>query len=84
LVRVEACEVTRAARGWIFTPGIDDAESECDLDSTDVDFVIANNGDDSVLNNEITALCKQLTARMDGQTPFEGSPNIASLTVQTS
>ncbi|KAL3238965.1 hypothetical protein MRX96_048005 [Rhipicephalus microplus] len=47
-VRVKACEGTRQARGWVHTPGIDDATTECGLDHIDNwDFVISNNdGDD--------------------------------------
>ncbi|KAF7692802.1 phosphomevalonate kinase [Silurus meridionalis] len=44
-VRVEASEQTRAQRGWIFTAGVDDAESECGLDQgVDFDWVIRNDG----------------------------------------
>eukprot|EP00038_Savillea_parva_P003395 m.125270 g.125270 ORF g.125270 m.125270 type:complete len:277 (+) comp11162_c0_seq7:236-1066(+) len=39
-VRVEATEATRAARGWKFTTGVDDVESECGLDGREWDFVI--------------------------------------------
>lgn len=44
LVRVTANEETRRARGWKFTKGIDDADSECGLDK-DVtwNFVLENN-----------------------------------------
>jgi len=43
-VRVQADESVRAQRGWLFTPGVDDAESECGLDSVDSwDYVINNN-----------------------------------------
>uniref|UniRef100_A0A2P2ICV3 Phosphomevalonate kinase n=1 Tax=Hirondellea gigas TaxID=1518452 RepID=A0A2P2ICV3_9CRUS len=31
-IRVQASEDTRRNRDWIFTPGVDDAPSECDLD----------------------------------------------------
>lgn len=44
-VRVVADESVRKQRGWIFTPGIDDAESECGLDSVSQwDWTISNNG----------------------------------------
>ncbi|CAN8029337.1 unnamed protein product [Ixodes persulcatus] len=47
-VRVRATEATRRNRGWVHTPGIDDATTECALDHvTKWDFVLANNdGDD--------------------------------------
>ena len=32
LVRVEASEVTRAARGWVFTPGTEFCRTELDFD----------------------------------------------------
>ncbi|XP_045483791.1 probable phosphomevalonate kinase isoform X2 [Harmonia axyridis] len=32
-VRINARESIRKARGWIFTKGVDDVASECDLDS---------------------------------------------------
>ena len=45
-VRINASEEVRTARGWIFTPGVDDAESECGLDDEEFDFVIQNDGND--------------------------------------
>lgn len=36
LVRVYATESSREARGWVFTPGIDDAQSECALDGVGI------------------------------------------------
>lgn len=39
-VRVEASNATRGARGWVFTKGVDDVESECALDGREWDFVI--------------------------------------------
>uniref|UniRef100_A0A7S3K354 Phosphomevalonate kinase n=1 Tax=Aureoumbra lagunensis TaxID=44058 RepID=A0A7S3K354_9STRA len=43
VVRVQASDETRTARGWKFTSGIDDAESECGLDDYyPFDFVIQN------------------------------------------
>jgi len=45
-VRVVATEVTRGRRGWVYTQGVDDVASECDLDDvTDWDHVVTNNGD---------------------------------------
>lgn len=34
-IRINASEEVRQARGWVFQSGVDDAQSECDLD----DFV---------------------------------------------
>ena len=47
-VRVEASEAVRVGRGWVFTAGVDDAESECGLDNYSCDVVITNNGDDTI------------------------------------
>ena len=54
LVRVHAAEDVREERGYVFTPGIDDAESECGLDTgINWDFVIDNSGDDTQLRKDI-------------------------------
>lgn len=43
-VRIKAPDAIRASRGWVFTRGVDDAESECGLDDFDEwDLVIENN-----------------------------------------
>ena len=55
-VRVEASQETRKGRGWEFIPGIDDAESECDLDSENADVIIKNDGDWKVLENSLQEL----------------------------
>ncbi|XP_077411890.1 phosphomevalonate kinase isoform X2 [Vanacampus margaritifer] len=53
-IRVESGEETRKQRGWIFTPGVDDAESECGLD-TGVDFhwTITNEADAPSLDEQL-------------------------------
>nr|XP_974268.1 PREDICTED: phosphomevalonate kinase [Tribolium castaneum] len=44
LIRIQADEVTRQKRGWVFTEGVDDVTSECDLDDfSDWDLIIKNN-----------------------------------------
>ncbi len=57
LVRIEASINTRENRGWIFTPDIDDAESECQLDqNVQWSFVFSNNDSnhfDEQMNNLI-------------------------------
>ncbi len=46
-VRVVASDGVRVGRGWEFTPGVDDAPSECALDNYQVDMTIVNDdGDD--------------------------------------
>ncbi|XP_060082780.1 phosphomevalonate kinase-like [Ylistrum balloti] len=52
-VRVAASKSTRESRGFIFTTGVDDAESECGLDNVSFDFEIINDGDDEVLRNSL-------------------------------
>lgn len=43
-IRLTCPEIIRAERGWIFTVGIDDIESECGLDDFEQwDLVIENN-----------------------------------------
>eukprot|EP00088_Acartia_fossae_P035606 TRINITY_DN36729_c0_g1_i10.p1 TRINITY_DN36729_c0_g1~~TRINITY_DN36729_c0_g1_i10.p1 ORF type:complete len:191 (-),score=37.54 TRINITY_DN36729_c0_g1_i10:200-772(-) len=45
-VRICASEEVRSWRGWVFTPGVDDKETECGLDSvSEWDFRLENNGD---------------------------------------
>ncbi|XP_012256194.2 probable phosphomevalonate kinase [Athalia rosae] len=44
-IRITSNDEVRRKRGWIFTPGVDDAESECDLDDV-------NDWDLEVFNNE--------------------------------
>ncbi|XP_052002382.1 phosphomevalonate kinase isoform X1 [Xyrauchen texanus] len=56
-VRVEASEETRSQRGWRFTAGVDDAESECGLDEgVTFDWIIRNDGDADVLQVQLEGL----------------------------
>lgn len=56
-VRINASEEVRKSRGWIFTPGVDDAESECGLDDEEFDFVIQNDGNNhEQLNSYVNSL----------------------------
>ena len=50
-VRVEASEKTRTERGWNFTQGVDDSESECGLDDVAFDVVLRNDGNNDFENN---------------------------------
>lgn len=44
-VRIVASESARSERGFVYTAGVDDAESECGLDHIpDWDYVIRNDG----------------------------------------
>ncbi|KAH8305517.1 hypothetical protein KR018_002332 [Drosophila ironensis] len=45
-LRLTSRPETRSSRGWVFTAGIDDVPSECDLDDyEDFDLVFANDAD---------------------------------------
>jgi len=62
-VRVEADECIRKARGWEFTAGIDDAESECGLDEYKKwDHIICNNGSAEEIESDIEYLMKMCTS----------------------
>lgn len=53
-IRVQTSDQTRSERGWSFTAGVDDAESECDLDSVlDWDWIISNEGHAEDLENQL-------------------------------
>ncbi|VDI71405.1 phosphomevalonate kinase-like isoform X1 [Mytilus galloprovincialis] len=56
-VRVCAKESIRKSRGFTFTLGVDDAESECGLDEgIHWDYLIHNNGDQDLLDKDINHL----------------------------
>nr|CAG4636595.1 EOG090X0FYC [Eubosmina coregoni] len=56
-VRIDADLEARLPRGFSFTSGIDDAESECGLDAVeDWDLTIKNNGDQLSLDKYINTL----------------------------
>ncbi|XP_027805152.1 phosphomevalonate kinase-like [Marmota flaviventris] len=64
-VRVFASEQSRQQRGWVFTPGMDDAESECGLDDFgDFDWVIENHGDEQHLEEQLANLLKFVHSRL--------------------
>lgn len=64
-VRVVASEQSRQQRGWVFTPGVDDVESECGLDDFgDFDWVIENHGDERRLREQLEALLGLVRARL--------------------
>ncbi|KAG7189899.1 hypothetical protein KM043_006069 [Ampulex compressa] len=47
-IRIVSDDTIRANRGWVYRPGIDDSETECDLDVVDSwDLIIENNGEDT-------------------------------------
>lgn len=48
-VRINASEEVRRIRGWVFEGGVDDVQSECDLDDvTQWDLTIENDGTNDV------------------------------------
>ena len=59
-VRVEAEDSTRAARGWVFTSGVDDGESECGLDSYPHTVVVRNDGTEAELEAQLLRLQQQV------------------------
>lgn len=64
-VRVQASEEVRKSRGWIFTAGVDDAESECGLDNEVYEVVIKNDGDDNQLMMTLMSLQEQIKGIMN-------------------
>ena len=64
-VRVVASEQSRQQRGWVFTPGVDDAESECGLDNFgNFDWVIENHGDEQCLEDQLEHLLGFIQAKL--------------------
>ncbi|XP_042371048.1 phosphomevalonate kinase [Plectropomus leopardus] len=58
-VRVQCSEKTRKQRGWSFSPGVDDAESECGLDSgVEFDWLITNDADAPSLEEQLQPILK--------------------------
>ncbi|KAM6167787.1 phosphomevalonate kinase isoform 2-T2 [Erethizon dorsatum] len=64
-VRIVASEQSRQQRGWVFTPGVDDAESECGLDNIGgFDWVIENHGDEQQLEEQLENLLVFIRSRL--------------------
>nr|XP_020516088.1 phosphomevalonate kinase-like [Labrus bergylta] len=58
-VRVQSSEETRRQRGWSFTAGVDDAESECGLDSgVEFDWIITNEVNAPSLEEQLQPILK--------------------------
>lgn len=58
-IRINASEDVRRARGWVFQNGVDDVQSECDLDDvTQWDLTVENDGtqDAEVILQQILTL----------------------------
>ncbi|XP_054477829.1 phosphomevalonate kinase [Anoplopoma fimbria] len=59
IVRVQSSEKTRKQRGWSFSAGVDDAESECGLDSgVEFDWIITNEADAPSLEEQLQPILK--------------------------
>ena len=63
-VRITASDEARRQRGWVWTEGIDDKETECGLDDLDHDTVVDNSVPGVVDNilDQLVELTKQNTA----------------------
>ncbi|XP_041649768.1 phosphomevalonate kinase isoform X1 [Cheilinus undulatus] len=58
-VRVTSSDETRRQRGWSFTTGVDDAESECGLDNgVEFDWIITNDVDAPSLEEQLQPILK--------------------------
>ncbi|KAL0131961.1 hypothetical protein PUN28_000021 [Cardiocondyla obscurior] len=55
-VHIICSEEVRRKRGWVYTPGIDDSETECDLDDVNNWDLILENNDDSDLETTVLKL----------------------------
>lgn len=48
-IRIEASDEVRKGRGWIFENGVDNVQSECDLDDFDHwDYKVSNDGKEDI------------------------------------
>ena len=59
-LRIHADDETRQSRGWIFTTGVDDAESECGLDSFDDWTQILDNSMNVDIIRQLQTFCERL------------------------
>jgi phosphomevalonate kinase len=60
-VRIHASEETRRSRGWVYTEGVDDVESECALDGfSNWDFLVENDGNGKAFETHLTALISRI------------------------
>ncbi|KAM4013691.1 phosphomevalonate kinase [Anomaloglossus baeobatrachus] len=64
-VRVAASPETRRSRGWVYTPEVDDAESECGLDTgVAYDWILTNDGDQASLDHQLHGLQAFILSRL--------------------
>ena len=67
LIRVNCDEETRGERGWVFTEGIDDAETECDLDPFNSWDVVVDNSKNDNLELQFKELCDSIHSVVGAQ-----------------
>ncbi|KAI6186885.1 Phosphomevalonate kinase [Aphelenchoides besseyi] len=61
LIRIDCSEETRQKRGFVWTAGIDDAETECALDEVDNwDLRLLNDGDLKLLDRQLNELISRV------------------------
>ncbi|XP_068108593.1 phosphomevalonate kinase isoform X2 [Hyperolius riggenbachi] len=63
-VRVVASEETRRSRGWVYTSEVDEAESECGLDTGVMFDWIINNDDKRSLEDQLQKLVAFIQSRV--------------------
>ncbi|XP_069624755.1 phosphomevalonate kinase [Ranitomeya imitator] len=64
-VRVVASPEARRSRGWVYTAGVDDAESECGLDTgVTYDWTITNDGGQASLDEQLHGLQAFILSRL--------------------
>ncbi|XP_073493423.1 phosphomevalonate kinase isoform X2 [Phyllobates terribilis] len=64
-VRVVASLETRRSRGWVYTPEVDDAESECGLDTgVTYNWTITNDGEQASLDEQLHGLQAFILSRL--------------------
>uniref|UniRef100_A0A7N8XV41 Phosphomevalonate kinase n=1 Tax=Mastacembelus armatus TaxID=205130 RepID=A0A7N8XV41_9TELE len=79
-VRIQSSEKTRKQRGWSFTAGVDDAESECGLDSgVEFDWVITNEADAPSLEEQLEPILKMATEAVSPSSSSSSSSSINAL-----
>lgn len=81
-IRIYADESVRQLRGWTFEKGVDDIQSECDLDDYFLWDMMCDNGDVSQTNHVLTELCDFIEKNCKGLGTWahekEGQSNIGT------
>ncbi|XP_059618914.1 phosphomevalonate kinase [Phlebotomus argentipes] len=61
-IKVSCSDATRSKRGWIFQPGVDDAESECNLDDVEEWDIVIDNDQEGKSPEDLLKPCLNLVA----------------------